>query len=146
MKSKSLYQRMINDVSNDPAMCSRLKFCQSTPRHHDDIAHQDDRPKPCSEMEYKPHAEICQKIPSKNMLSQICLYLLSQKLGYFDRFGFTKVVLTALWIIFNLFVDKARPSSQHQSCFLDLAVWYYLWIGRQQSYLSLCGDQPSDVC
>ena len=56
---------MINDASNDPAMCWRLKFCQLTRWHQNDIALPDDffgqpprwyhdRHKPCSDMEKIP--------------------------------------------------------------------------------------------
>ena len=32
---------------------------------------------------------------------------------------------------------RQGPSSWHQSSFWNLAVWYYLWIGRRQCYLTV---------
>ena len=136
---------MINDVSNDPAMCSRLKFCQSTPQwHSDDIAHQDDRHKPCSEMEYKPHAEICQRIPSKNMLSQICLNILSQKLGYFDRFEFTQVVLTTLDDFQSL--CRQSPPLVTASELFSGSCRLILFVNRETAKLSISLWRPALWC
>ena len=36
---------------------------------------------------------------------------------------------------------QTRPSSQYQNSYLDLAVWYYSWIGRRQCYLVQSADR-----